>query len=169
MKGDVLSERSGDFTSPSLRRLNHDPQPQRARKSLIFCTLYTLENKSPAIHSFSNTCALFGKHRGCWAASSNPTLPILEPPCSRDRLPDRGPFPKNLAPKDQPNSQSPAPNRRSRPNSEPASRPAALSIFTCNKKAIYSKLTRNRKRTESEQRLRDIPSNCIDILQEMDR
>jgi hypothetical protein len=97
-------------------------------------------------------------------------IPILgPPPCSRDRLPDRGPFPKILAPTRPPNSPSPKPSRLSRPKSEPASQSGALSIFTCNKKAIYSKLTRNRKRMESEQRLQSIPSNCIDILQEMDR
>jgi hypothetical protein len=46
----------------------------------------------------------------------------------------------------------------------------ALSIFTCKKKAIYSKLTVDRrKRMESERRLQVNPSHRIDILQEMDR
>jgi hypothetical protein len=53
----------------------------------------------------------------------------------------------------------------SRPTIGTASR-SALSIFTCNKKAIYSKLTPNRrKRTESEQRLQGIPQRRI-VLQE---
>ena len=142
-----------------------------APASLIFsatCTLSKTGHPQPAhykplAHSLKNI-------GGYGAARSNPTLPILEPPpCSRDRLPDRGPFPKILAPTHRPNSQSATPNRRSRPKSESASPASALSIFTCNKKAIYSKLTRNRKRMESEQRLQSIPSNCIDILQEMDR
>jgi hypothetical protein len=45
----------------------------------------------------------------------------------------------------------------------------AFSIFTCNKKAIYSKLSPDRKRMESEQRLQSIPPSRIDVLQEMDR
>jgi hypothetical protein len=46
----------------------------------------------------------------------------------------------------------------------------ALSIFTCKKKAIHSRITLNhRKRMESEQRLPGNPSHRIDILQEMDR
>jgi hypothetical protein len=48
---------------------------------------------------------------------------------------------------------SPSSRRESRPNTQTAPK-SALSIFTCNKKAIYSTLTRNRrKRTESEERL----------------
>jgi hypothetical protein len=142
-----------------------------ASTSLLFsasCTLFKRRFLQP---TYSQVLAHSLKNIGGYGvARSNPTLPILEPPlCSRDRLPDRGPCPKILAPTHRPNSQSAAPNRRSRPKSKSASLAGALSIFTCNKKAIYSKLSPDRKRMESEQRLQSIPPSRIDVLQEMDR
>jgi hypothetical protein len=93
-----------------------------APASLIFSATCTLSKTchlqpahyKPLAHSLKNI-------GGYGVVRSNPTLPISEPPpCNRDRLPDRGPFAKILAPTRRPNSQSATPNRRSRPN-QPAS------------------------------------------------
>src|SRR5580704_12733429 len=80
-----------------------------------------LDPGAPASLFFSAACTLFKKRflqptysqvlvhslkniGGYGVARSNPTLPISEPPpCNRDRLPDRGPFAKILAPTHRPN------------------------------------------------------------------
>jgi hypothetical protein len=142
-----------------------------ASASLLFSAACTLFKNRLLQATYSRVLAHSLKNIGGYGvARSNPTLPIVEPPpCSRDRLPDCGPFPQILAPTHRPNSQSATPNRCSRPKSKSARLAGALSIFTCNKKAIYSKLSPDRKRMESEQRLQSIPPSRIDVLQEMDR
>ncbi len=85
------------FVQAPQRRLFHFqrtlPTFTRAANLSIFNSLHTLKFDLSASHSFSTTCALFVKHRGY-----TPKLPILEPPCSRVRFPERGPLRSILAP-----------------------------------------------------------------------
>ena len=146
------------------RRICDILRTRAAYKAFVSYSLHTLQNAPLATNVFSITCTLSEKQRGVWGGEVYKRLPILGTPPyshSRDRFPDRGPFPKVLARLRPTNSPSPTHGRESHPKIATASRPAH-STFTCNKKAIYSKLTPNRrKRTESEQRLQGIPQGRI--------
>jgi hypothetical protein len=110
-------------------------------KLFILNDLRTLKIVPFASHSFLDTCALSSKHPGVYPKASHfgthTTLqPGVTPPCSRGRLPDRGPLQLFLAPllptekPSPPRCPAPRSSRRSGP-------PKAPTIFTCNKKAIY--------------------------------
>jgi hypothetical protein len=167
------------ITSPDSRRAQSPLRIERASKPFIISEFHTLKNNAPATSAFSITSTLFEKQPGVWASEAYPRLPILgTPPCSRDRSPDRGPFPKILPRTPDRNIPSPRPWRHTRrtldrpdlgadPVGSAKKRAGHLQpIFTCNKKAIYPKLTPNRrKRTESERRLQGIPQDR-NVLQE---
>jgi len=109
------------------RRLSHFPSTldgfTRAQKSRLFLDFHILHTDPAPSHVVSRTSQLFGSHWGYHLAPSHFGTAGHVSPGSR-RVVARGPFPDHPF--------APGLGRIA-----PLTQPVAISIFTCNKKAIY--------------------------------